>query len=85
MKADLLGAVESAIQRVGKCLRSVEPIDTRSRSAFCLAALVLLGVSPVVADEASQTDAGSSVSSGMPIDAVPDIRDDNVPFKAQKG
>lgn len=55
------------------------------RSVACLSALMLLGVSPVVADEVSQTDSGSSVSSGMPFESVPDIREDNVPLKAQKG
>jgi hypothetical protein len=55
------------------------------RSAICLAVILLLGVSPVVAQEASETNAKSPVSSGMPIEAVPDIREDKVPFKVQKG
>ena len=55
------------------------------RSAICLAALLLLAITPVDADGASETGAKSSVSSGMPIEAVPDIRGDDVPFKAQKG
>ena len=55
------------------------------RFSVCLAAFVLLGVSPVVADEASETSTGSPVSSGLPIEAVPDIRDENVPLKVQKG
>ena len=55
------------------------------RSAICLSALVLLGVSPVAADEASETSTGSPVSFGLPIEAIPDIRDEKVPLKVQKG
>ncbi len=55
------------------------------RSAICLAVIVLLGVSPVVAQEASEKEVKSAVSSGMPTEAVLDIRDEKVPFKVQKG
>jgi len=62
-------------------------IDFRSGRgiAACVAAIVFLGVSPVVADEASNTKSRSPGSSGMPFEAVPDIREDDVPLKAQKG
>ena len=53
--------------------------------AACMAAIVFLGVSPVVADEASNTESRSPGSSGMPFEAVPDIREDDVPLKVQKG
>jgi hypothetical protein len=55
------------------------------RTALCLAVFVFLGVSPVGADETSETDTKTSVSSGMPFEAVPDIRDEKVPLKVQKG
>ena len=57
----------------------------RCRLSTCLASLVFLGASPVVADDTSKTNTGSSGSSGLPIEAIPDIRDDKVPVKAQKG
>ena len=62
-----------------------EDYQPKCRTAICLAVFILLGVSPVVADEASETEAKSPVSSGMPMEAVPDIRGEKVPFKAQKG
>jgi hypothetical protein len=52
---------------------------------FCCVALLFLDVAPVIADEAPETQEEASSSSGMPFEAVPDIRDDDVPFKAQKG
>jgi len=48
------------------------------RSAICLAVIVLLGVSPVVAQEASEKEVKSAVSSGMSTAAVLDIRDEKV-------
>jgi len=68
-------------------LLSIFDIDFRPGREFsaCVAAIVFLGVSPVVADEASNTESTTPGSSGMPFDAVPDIRDDDVPLKVQKG
>ena len=55
------------------------------RSAICLAVIVLLGVSPVVAQEASEKEVKSAVSAGTPTADALDIRGEKVPFKAQKG
>ena len=56
------------------------------RFAVCVAAFLLLGFSPVVAQEASETDVESSEADAkMPVDDVLDIRDEKVPLKVQKG
>ena len=55
------------------------------RFAVCVTAFLLLGFSPVIAQEASETDAKMPASSGMPVDDVLDIRDEKVPLKVQKG
>jgi hypothetical protein len=51
----------------------------------CLAIYALLGISPAIADEDSQTDSGSSNVSGTPYVIVPDIRGEKVPLKVEKG
>ena len=55
------------------------------RFFVCVAAVVLLGVTPVVAQESSETDAETPASSGAPVSDVLDIRDEKVPLKVQKG
>jgi len=66
-------------------LLPVKLFSTRSRSVICLAAFVFMGVSPVIADEVSETDTGYSTSSGMPFEAVPDLREEEAPLTVQKG
>ena len=68
-----------------KILLSIELFNTRSRPVAFVAALVLTGVSPVIAEEVSETDSGYSASSGMPFEAVPDLREDEAPLTVQKG
>jgi hypothetical protein len=59
-----------------------------SRPALCLLASAFLCASPVVADEEAQTDTDpsvTSVTSGPPGSAVPDLRDVEHPLTVQKG
>jgi len=53
-----------------KILLPVKLFNTRSRYVVCLATFVFIGVTPVIADEESETDTGYSTSSGMPFEAV---------------
>jgi len=62
--------------------------NINSRPVPCLLASALLCASPIVADEAAQTDTVSSVTSGPPVATVPDLRDVEHPLTVltvQKG
>ncbi len=64
---------------------SMKSFNINIRPAPCLLASALLCASPVVADEAAQTDTVSSVTSGPPVAVVPDLRDVENPLTVQKG
>ena len=51
----------------------------------CLLVFALTSVSSVGADDANNTDAGSPIASGLPMDAVPDVRGDESALIVQKG
>jgi hypothetical protein len=59
--------------------------SSSSTSTICLLVFALFCASPAGADEANDAVAGSPIASDLPLDEVPDIRDDETPLKIQKG